>query len=50
MIAAWKEVLIEAGSIIPDRNVERVLSKIHIPVPPGDTRRIDLVAPLSDCS
>eukprot|EP00959_Pyramimonas_sp_CCMP1952_P320511 6707126-Pyramimonas_sp.AAC.1 len=33
LIAAWKQMLIEAGSIIPDRNVERVLSRTHIPTP-----------------
>ena len=42
---AWKQVLREAGGTIPDRNVERVMSTTHIPVPQGDQRRIDLVVP-----
>jgi len=45
MIAAWRQVLVEAGGQIPDRNVERVLARTHVPVPPGDLRRLDLVVP-----
>ena len=45
MIAAWRQVLVEAGGQIPDRNVERVLARTHVPVPQGDLRRLDLVVP-----
>ena len=37
--------MIEAGGHIPDRNVERMLCRTHIPVPSGDQRRMDLVVP-----
>ena len=42
---AWRQVFSEAGSQVPDRNWERMLSRTHIRVPPGDTRRLDLVVP-----
>lgn len=45
MLSAWKQVLAEAGGSIPDRNVERLLSNTHIPVPSGDMRRLDLIVP-----
>ena len=45
MIAAWRQVFIEAGGKVPDRNRERMLRNTHIPVPPEDTRRMDLVVP-----
>ena len=45
MVSAWRQVFTEAGALIPDRNVERLLRQTHIPVPPGDTRRLDLVVP-----
>ena len=35
----------EAGGQVPDRNVERMLRRTHIPVRPGDTRRLDLIVP-----
>ena len=44
-LAAWKQVLKEAGSIIPNRNIERQLRRTHIPVPHDDQRRIDIIAP-----
>ena len=44
-VAGWRQVLVEAGASIPDRNVERMLSRTNIPVAPEDTRRLDLVAP-----
>ena len=28
---------------VPDRNIERLLRRSHIPVPPGDMRRLDIV-------
>ena len=45
MTAAWRQVFVEAGGQVPDRNVERMLSTTHVPVPEGDRRRIDLVVP-----
>ena len=45
MVSAWRQVLTEAGAIIPDRNVERLLRETHVPVPPEDQRRLDLIAP-----
>eukprot|EP00959_Pyramimonas_sp_CCMP1952_P316999 6635160-Pyramimonas_sp.AAC.1 len=30
--------------MIPDRNVERLLRETHVPVPPADQRRLDLIA------
>ena len=42
---AWRQVFSEAGGQVPDRNWERMLSRTHIRVPPGDTRRLDLVVP-----
>ena len=43
LITAWRQVFREAGGMIPDKNVERVLATTHIPMPPGDLRRMDLV-------
>ena len=43
MIAAWRQVFFEAGGAVPDRNIERLLRRSHIPVPPGDMRRLDIV-------
>ena len=48
MIAAWRQVCTEGGGLIPDRNVERTLSNTHIPVPAGDTRRLDLIVPCTN--
>ena len=45
MLAGWRQVLVEAGGQIPDRNVERMLHNTHVPVPAGDMRRLDLVVP-----
>ena len=45
MLAAWRQVLVEAGSPIPARNVERMLRDTHVPVPPDDGRRLDIIAP-----
>ena len=44
-IAAWRQVFIEAGGRIPDRNVERLLSRTYVQVPAHDLRRMDLVVP-----
>ena len=41
----YRQVLIEAGASIPDRNVERMLSTTHVPTFEGDMRRMDIVAP-----
>ena len=43
MIAAWRQVFVEAGGQVPDRNVERMLWRTHINVPEGDRRRMDLL-------
>ena len=45
VLVAWRQVLTEAGGLIPDRNVERLIRDTHIPVPAGDTRRLDLIVP-----
>ena len=45
MIAAWRQVFVEAGGAVPDRNIERMLRDTHVPVPAGDTRRLDLIVP-----
>ena len=45
LVAAWQQVLQEAGGVIPDRNVERMLRNTHIPVDATDSRRMDLVVP-----
>ena len=44
MISAWKQVFVEAGASIPDRNVERLLRDTHIPMDTHDNRRLDLIA------
>ena len=43
--AAWRQVFVEAGGAVPDRNVERLLRDTHVPVPPQDQRRLDLIVP-----
>ena len=45
VVTAWRQVLVEAGASIPDRNVERMLVRTNIPVPQNNLRRMDLVAP-----
>ena len=45
IVAAWRQVFQEAGGQVPDRNVERMLRDTHVPVPPADARRLDLVVP-----
>ena len=44
-IQIWKRVFQEAGIIIPDRNVERILATTHIRRGPNDFRRMDLITP-----
>ena len=44
MISVWRQVLSEAGAVIPDRNIERLLRTTHVAVPEGDGRRMDIVA------
>ena len=41
-------VFTEGGGLIPDRNVERTLSSTHVPVPAGDSRRLDLIVPCTN--
>ena len=43
VVSAWRQVFIEAGGFVPDRNVERLLSSTHVRVPRHDMRRMDLV-------
>jgi hypothetical protein len=43
--ASWRQVLVEAGGQIPDRNEERMLRNTYVPVDPADTRRLDFVVP-----
>ena len=45
MIAAWRQVFSEAGGQVPDRNIERLLRNSHVPVPPDDLRRLDIIVP-----
>ena len=45
MTASWRQVFIEAGGSVPQRNVERMLRNTFVPVPEGDGRRLDLVVP-----
>ena len=45
LVAAWRQVFVEAGGSVPDRNVERCLSSTHLQVAPWDARRVDLVVP-----
>ena len=45
MLAAWRQVLVEAGAAIPDDRVERMLRRTHVPVPAEDGRRLDIIAP-----
>ena len=46
LVAAWRQVFMEAGGHVPRRNVERLLRNTHVPgLPPGDMRRLDLVVP-----
>ena len=45
MLAAWRQVFLEAGGQVPDRNIERLLRDSHITTPPGDLRRLDLIVP-----
>ena len=45
LIAAWRQVFVEAGGQVPDRNIELLLKRTHIPVPADDKRRMDIVVP-----
>ena len=45
LIAAWRQVFVEAGGDVPDDNVERLLRETHVPVRPEDLRRLDLMVP-----
>ena len=45
LLTAWRQVFLEAGGQVPQRNVERMLRNTHIPVPTVDQRRLDLVVP-----
>ena len=43
LIAAWRQVFVEAGGSVPDRNIGRMLRDTHVPIPPADMRRLDLI-------
>ena len=45
MITAWRQVFQEAGGQVPERNIERLLRRSHIPVAADDNRRLDLIVP-----
>ena len=45
VVVSWRQVFTEAGALIPDRNVERLLAQTHLPVPTNDLRRMDLIVP-----
>ena len=45
LIAAWRQVFVEAGGQVPKRNVERMLRSTWVRVPEWDNRRLDLVVP-----
>ena len=45
VIAAWRQVFIEAGGDVPDQNVERMLRRTHVPVQQDSQLRMDLVVP-----
>ena len=45
LIAAWKQVFMEAGGHVPHRNIERLLRTTWVSVPQWDQRRLDLVVP-----
>ena len=45
ILAAWRQVFMEAGGHVPDRNVERMLRTTHIPTDVDDNRRLDIIVP-----
>ena len=45
MLMAWRQVFKEAGGQVPDRNIERLLRNTHVPIPPDDQRRLDIIVP-----
>ena len=45
VINSWRQVFIEAGGEVPDRNVEHLLRNTHVPVPEQCQLRMDLVLP-----
>ena len=45
MISAWRQVFVEAGGQVPNRNVERMLRRTWVRVPDWDNRRLDLIVP-----
>ena len=53
VIAAWKQVLVEAGSLIPDRNIERLFLLLppRPPFPhPSSSRRGRVSVPRAPCT
>ena len=45
VVAAWRQVFLEAGGEVPVGNVERQLRRTHVPVPENSLLRIDLLVP-----
>ena len=45
MVAAWRQIFQETGGHVPDRNIERMLSRTNIPAPPEDLRRLGIMVP-----
>ena len=43
VVASWRQVFVEAGGEVPDRNVERLLRNTWIPVADHNQQRMDLV-------
>ena len=44
IVATWRRIFKEAGTNIPDRNVERYIRDTHLRNSPVDGRRLDLVS------
>ena len=38
-----RQIFVEAGGKVPDRNIERLLRDTHVPIPADDLRRLDLI-------
>ena len=45
LMHVWRRVFREAGILIPERNIERVLHTTHIRRGDADMRRMDLLSP-----
>ena len=45
LINAWRQIFVEAGGQVPNRNIERLLRNTHVPCDPNTLKRLDLVVP-----